>query len=132
MFILSRDGSADANPFYQVTWAVYPNLAMDLIVPRLARLMSVESATRAFHLVSQMLVLGETKSISMRPVSVDLEDSWKSEGEEGGMGWLIKSSSDDFDNHGFLEQLCRLRNICLNLQIHFYPISREWDLLQPT
>src|SRR5438552_2025499 len=73
-------------------------------------------------LVSQVLVLGETKSISMRPVSVDLEDSWKSEGEEGGMGWLIKSSSDYFDNHGFLEQLCWLRNICLNLHIRFYPI----------
>src|SRR3981081_4728382 len=54
MFILSRDGTADANPFYQVTWAAYPNLAMDLIVPRLAQLMSVESATRAFYLLRQM------------------------------------------------------------------------------
>jgi hypothetical protein len=76
-------------------------------------------------LVSQVLVLDETKSISIRPVSVDLEDSWKSEGEEGGIGWPIKSSSDGFDNRGFLEQLCRVRNICLNLHIHFYPISRE-------
>jgi hypothetical protein len=57
MFILSRDGTADANPFYQVTWAVYPNLAMDLIVPRLARLMSVESATKGFYLLSQMLIV---------------------------------------------------------------------------
>ena len=27
-----------------------------------------------------------------------------------------------FDNHGFLKQLCRLRDICLNLHVHFH-----WD-----
>lgn len=57
MFILSRHGTPDANPFYQVAWALYPNLAMDLIVPRLARLMSVESATRVFYLLSQLLIV---------------------------------------------------------------------------
>lgn len=65
MFILSRDGTADANPFYQVTWAAYPNLAMDLIVPRLARLMSVESATRVFYLVSQVLVIAGAVAIEL-------------------------------------------------------------------
>ena len=57
MFILTEDGTPDANPFYQVTWALYPNLAMDLVIPRLAPLMSVETATRTFLLFSQVLVV---------------------------------------------------------------------------
>jgi hypothetical protein len=57
MFILVRDGTPAAHPFYQVSWAVYPNLAMDLIVPQLARLVSVELATRLFLLAAQILVV---------------------------------------------------------------------------
>jgi hypothetical protein len=63
MFILSRDGAA--HPFYEVTWAAYPNLAMDLIVPRLARLMSVESATRVFYLLSQVLIVTGAVAIEL-------------------------------------------------------------------
>ena len=48
MYLLSRTGVADANPFYQIAWAAYPNLAMDLIVPPLGRLLGVETATRFF------------------------------------------------------------------------------------
>jgi len=83
-------------------------------------------------LVSQVLVLGETKSISMRPVSVDLEDSWKSEGEEGGMGWLIKSHSDDFDNHGFLNSSVGFEifvSICTSIST---PFRANGTCLQPT
>lgn len=58
MYILSRDGTPDANPHYQVVWAFYPNLGMDLLVPQLARLTSVESATRLFLLLSQVLIVG--------------------------------------------------------------------------
>jgi hypothetical protein len=59
MYLLSRAGAADANPFYQIAWAAYPNLAMDLIVPRFGRLIGVETATRCFYLLSQiMLVTG--------------------------------------------------------------------------
>jgi hypothetical protein len=56
MYLLSQHGTPDANPYYEVTWAyevawaLYPNLAMDLLVPQLARLISVESATRLFLL----------------------------------------------------------------------------------
>ncbi|MBV8753599.1 MAG: hypothetical protein JO328_12145 [Hyphomicrobiales bacterium] len=57
MYLLSRVGTADANPFYQVVWAAYPNLAMDLIVPLIARLIGVETATRIFYLLSQILVI---------------------------------------------------------------------------
>jgi hypothetical protein len=41
-----------------VAWALYPNLAMDLLIPQMARLISVENATRLFLLLSQMLIVG--------------------------------------------------------------------------
>ena len=63
MFILSRDGTADANPYYQVTWALNPDLAMDLLVPRLGRVIGVEAATRLFYLASQILILSGAVAI---------------------------------------------------------------------
>lgn len=57
MAVLTRDGTPAAQPFYQVTWAFSPNLAMDLVVPRLARLMSIEAATRLFLLACQVLTV---------------------------------------------------------------------------
>jgi hypothetical protein len=58
MYILSQSGTPDANPYYEVAWALYPNLAMDLLVPQMARLISVENATRVFLLLSQFLIVG--------------------------------------------------------------------------
>jgi hypothetical protein len=58
MYILSQNGTPDANPYYEVAWALYPNLAMDLLVPQMARLISVENATRLFLLLSQVLIVG--------------------------------------------------------------------------
>jgi hypothetical protein len=58
MYILSQSGTPDANPYYDVAWALYPNLAMDLLVPQMARLISVENATRLFLLLSQFLIVG--------------------------------------------------------------------------
>ena len=57
MYILSQSGTPDANPHYEVAWAFYPNLGMDLLIPQLARLMSVETATRLFLLLSQVLIV---------------------------------------------------------------------------
>src|ERR1700760_4633254 len=57
MYILSGAGGGNANPYYEVAWALYPNLAMDLIVPRIARLTNVEDATRLFLLSSQVLII---------------------------------------------------------------------------
>ncbi|WP_456726612.1 hypothetical protein [Bradyrhizobium sp. USDA 3397] len=57
MSVLSQNGTAGANPYYEVRWAFYPNLGMDLLVPQLARLMSVENATRLFLLLSQCLIV---------------------------------------------------------------------------
>lgn len=57
MYILSQNGTPNANPHYEVAWALYPNLGMDLLVPQLARLTSVENATRLFLLLSQLLIV---------------------------------------------------------------------------
>src|SRR6202795_2002228 len=54
MYILSASGTPDANPYYQTAWALYPNLAMDLAIPQMARLFGVETASRLFLLISQI------------------------------------------------------------------------------
>jgi hypothetical protein len=58
MYILSQNGTPDANPYYEVAWALYPNLAMDLLIPQIAQLIDVENATRLFLLLSQLLIVG--------------------------------------------------------------------------
>ncbi len=58
MYILASVGTPAANPFYQTAWALYPNLAMDLVIPQMARVTGVENATRLFLLLSEIL-LGE-------------------------------------------------------------------------
>lgn len=63
MSILARDGTPAAHPYYQVTWALYPNLAMDLIVPMLARWMDVVTATKLFYGAAQGLILSGTIAV---------------------------------------------------------------------
>jgi len=58
MYLLSQNGDSYVNPYYEVAWALYPNLAMDLLIPQMARLISVEGATRLFLLLSQFLIVG--------------------------------------------------------------------------
>jgi hypothetical protein len=65
MHILARDGTSNPHPLYQVTWALYPNLAMDLIVPLFARAMSVESATRLFLGLSQAMIVGGALALEL-------------------------------------------------------------------
>lgn len=57
MYVLVREGTASENPYYQVAWALYPNLAMDLLIPQFAHLFNVETATRVFLLLSQSLII---------------------------------------------------------------------------
>lgn len=57
MHLLTKVGTPDENPYYLIAFALYPNLAMDLIVPQLARFISVESATRLFFFCAQVLVI---------------------------------------------------------------------------
>ena len=63
MFVLARAGTAQAQPYYEVHWAIIPNFAMDLAVPRLGRLIGVETATRLFYLVSQILIVSGAMAI---------------------------------------------------------------------
>lgn len=57
MFIISRDGGLHPHPYYQVTWSFVPNLAMDLLVPRVGQFTGVETANRLFYLLNQILIV---------------------------------------------------------------------------
>src|SRR6516225_10525422 len=53
MYVLTSIGTPDQNPYYYFYLPfIYPNLAMDIIVPLFARLVNVEVATKAFLLFS--------------------------------------------------------------------------------
>ena len=58
--------AAPTSPYYQAAWKLYPNLAMDLIVPGLARWTGVEMAARLFLLASQVLVVTGAIAIELR------------------------------------------------------------------
>jgi hypothetical protein len=57
MYLLSANGTSSANPYYVVHWTLCPNLAMDLIVPALARFVGVPVAMKAFLVISQALII---------------------------------------------------------------------------
>ncbi len=57
MYLLAQNGQPGANPYYEVHWALYPNLGMDLLVPQIARWVGVENATRLFLLCSQLQII---------------------------------------------------------------------------
>ena len=65
MYLLVRDGTPAESPIYRVVWTLAPNLALDLVVPRLARVMSVEAATRLFLLASQVLTVTGAVAIEL-------------------------------------------------------------------
>jgi hypothetical protein len=57
MHLLVDAAAGRPNPAYEIHWRFYPNLAMDIIVPTLARFVSVETAARLFLLASQALAV---------------------------------------------------------------------------
>ena len=61
--MLASAGTPAANPFYQTAWALYPNLAMDLVIPEIAQVTGVENATRLFLLLSEILLVSGTMAI---------------------------------------------------------------------
>ena len=63
MFVIARAGTAQTQPYYDVHWAIIPNLAMDLLVPPLGRLIGVETAMRLFYLASQLLIVSGAMAI---------------------------------------------------------------------
>jgi hypothetical protein len=54
-----------SNPAYEIDWRLYPNLAVDIVVPALARFVSVETAARLFLLASQTLVVSGAIALEM-------------------------------------------------------------------
>jgi hypothetical protein len=65
MYLLSAIGTPEENPYYIVDWRLCPNLAMDLIVPPMARFMGVAAATKAFLVLSQALVISGTVALEI-------------------------------------------------------------------
>jgi hypothetical protein len=65
MHVLAAAGTPSANPFYEVRWKLDPYLAMDLVVPQLARVMSVEAATRIFLLLSQIITVSGAVALEL-------------------------------------------------------------------
>jgi len=57
MHLLAAENAGDPSPYYAAAWGFYPNLAMDLIVPPLARWIDVDTAARLFVAASQALIL---------------------------------------------------------------------------
>src|SRR3974390_636849 len=66
MYLLASIGTPDQNPYYYFYLPyVYPNLAMDLAIPVLARFMDVEFATKAFLILSHILVVSGAVALEM-------------------------------------------------------------------
>jgi hypothetical protein len=65
MYILSSANTADANAYYRVSWGLYPDMAMDLVVPLLGRFIAVEPAARIFFLTSQLLVIAGAVALEL-------------------------------------------------------------------
>lgn len=51
------------HPAYEVVWRLYPNLAMDLVVPALAQVVPVAIAGKLFLALSQLLMVGGAAAI---------------------------------------------------------------------
>jgi hypothetical protein len=92
MHVLVDAGTANANPYYEISFALYPNLAMDLIVPQLARFLEVERATRFFFFASQVLIVAG---------AITLEWTIKRRHEMAGFAALLALPSTPF-SFGFM------------------------------
>src|SRR3974390_1658166 len=65
MHLLVDAAAGRPNPAYEIHCRFYPNLAMDIIVPTLARFVSVETAARLFLLASQALVVSGAMALEI-------------------------------------------------------------------
>ena len=66
MYLLASIGTPDQNPYYYFYLPyVYPNLAMDIVVPFFARFIDVASAAKAFLILSQILVVSGAVALEM-------------------------------------------------------------------
>src|SRR6266436_10178304 len=66
MHLLVDAAAGRPNPAYEIDWRLYPNLAVDIIVPAAARFVSVETAARLFLLASQTLVVSGAIALELK------------------------------------------------------------------
>jgi hypothetical protein len=65
MTLLTQALSGEESKYYEVRWALYPNLAMDLIVPLVAQVTGAVVATKAFYVLSQLLLVSGAVAIEL-------------------------------------------------------------------
>jgi len=66
MYLLASIGTPDQNPYYYFYLPyIYPNLAMDIAIPVFARFMDIGFATKAFLILSQILVVSGAVALEM-------------------------------------------------------------------
>ena len=92
MYVLTDVGTSNDNPYYEITFGLFPNLAMDLIVPWFATVINVESATRYFFFLSQILVISG---------AIAMEYALKGRHELAILASLLALPSTPF-SHGFV------------------------------
>jgi len=63
MSLLTDGSQHPAAKFYEIVWFLTPNLAMDIIIPVLGQILGVEPATRAFLLLSMILIMTGSMAI---------------------------------------------------------------------
>jgi len=66
MYLRVSSGTPSENPFYQINWALYPNLAMDILVPPAARFAGVELTTKLLYIFSNLLLVTGSMAIEYR------------------------------------------------------------------
>jgi hypothetical protein len=66
MHLLVDAAAGRPNPAYEINWRLYPNLAVDIIVPVVARFVSVETAARLFLIASQTLVVSGAIALELK------------------------------------------------------------------
>src|SRR5262245_31989485 len=57
MHIIVANRTSNIHPFYENAFSPMPNLALDLLVPPLARFLSVEAATKTLFILSEVLIV---------------------------------------------------------------------------
>jgi len=65
MHVIATIGNdPDLSRFYEIDWQIVPNLMMDLVIPRLARFMSVYHAGQVFTVATFVLILSGTLALN--------------------------------------------------------------------
>jgi len=66
MYLRVSSGTPSENPFYQINLALYPNLAMDILIPPIARFAGVELTTKLLYIFSNLLLVTGSMAIEYR------------------------------------------------------------------